>query len=418
MYRLLIPLLLMLMAVSAPAQDDISPALLDDLTDIEAYVTEMRGLTLQTPLTRVFPDRETVSAFLYDSINTQLTDEIAAQSMGFYTSFDLLPAETDLRGVYFRLIEDQIGGYYDPEDKTMNTILISGDALGDTLPPLESTVYAHEFVHTLQDQHFDLQAIGLSEEGLQSLSTDQILAIQALVEGDATLITNFYTNELQRQNPLAVFQILGSTLSSGAMTLPEGTPPILLRELYFPYNQGLTFVSTLYGIDGYAAIDAAFSDLPQSTEHILHPQTYLNGDQPIPVALDDVADALGDDWTLLHTDTLGEFYLRAFLDTQLDVSVYPDAAAGWGGDRYQVYHHADGHHAMVTALVWDTPADRDEFAAAFDQYGEARFGTPSTDGCWTATDEALCVSQTAADEVLFSWGPSEDAARALIARAR
>lgn len=414
-YRMMLLVVLLLFVGVVMAQDDgISDTLRIELEGIEDYVEGVRGLELKDPLIRVFPSREEVSAFLTESLNEQLTPELINESRGFYASFDLMGVDVDMADVYFRLIEDQIGGYYDPEDKTMNTILITGGELGDDLPVLEETIYAHEFVHTLQDQHFDLQSLGLSVEGVEELPYEQVMALQALVEGDATLVMNLYTNDVQARNPFAAFQILSATVSSGAMNIPEDTPPILLRELYFPYNQGLVFVSTLYAEGGMDAIDAAFANLPVSTEHILHPETYLNGEMPIAVSLADTSAALPDGWTLLREETLGEFYLRAYLDTQLASDVYAEAAKGWGGDTYHIYQFEDNTtYAMLTRFTWDTATDADEFAGAFEQFGAAKFETEATDGCWSSEGDALCLAVMDNGDTLISRAPTLDMAQAL-----
>lgn len=398
------------------AQDAVvSPALDTQLQGIERYVSEYRGLELNAPLNRVFPSREVVSAYLIETIEEQLTPQALREYMGFYVAFDLLPADTDLIGVYLALLEQQVGGYYDPEAKTMNTILLSGGELGDSLPVLEQIIYAHEFVHTLQDQNFGLADIGFSADTRDSYDTDQLLAISALVEGDATAVMNAYTIELQNRNPLAAFQLLTATFASGAMSIPEGTPEILFRELTFPYNQGAVFVGALLAEGGWARVDAAFSDLPRSTEQILHPEKYLAGEQPIPVTLSATDGVLGADWSLVTEDTLGQYYLREYLRTQLSSEVYAGAAQGWGGDRYRVYtHDTDGTLALLLRIMWDTPADADEFVSAYSTFAAQRNATDGDGTCWIGTEDTLCMRTLGADDVLISRAPTQAQALALL----
>ncbi|MGV2433648.1 MAG UNVERIFIED_CONTAM: hypothetical protein LVT10_01045 [Anaerolineae bacterium] len=56
------------------------------------------------------------------------------EAMGFYVALDLLAPNTDLLEVYLALLTDQVGGYYDSTEKTMNTLLISGGELGMHYP--------------------------------------------------------------------------------------------------------------------------------------------------------------------------------------------------------------------------------------------------------------------------------------------
>jgi alkanesulfonate monooxygenase SsuD/methylene tetrahydromethanopterin reductase-like flavin-dependent oxidoreductase (luciferase family) len=52
--------------------------------------------------------------------------------------------------------------------------------------------------------------------------------------------------------------------------------------------------------------------------------------------------------------------------------VQRNSAAGWDGDRYEVYESATKNRAVVWASVWDTVADAEEFAAAYQKYVDRR----------------------------------------------
>jgi hypothetical protein len=412
----LLALVTLLPLVVVAQETEISDTLAEELAGIETYVTEVRGLELQGPLIRVFPDRETVSEFLLNEITDALTDDIVAESMAFYIAFDFMSPDVDIVDVYLTLLQDQVGGYYNPEDKTMNTILISGGELSDDLPMLEEIIYAHEFVHALQDQHFDLQAIGLSDEGIEELGTDQILALQALVEGDATLVMTLYTEKRLEEDPMAAFSLLGGSLTSGSLTMPAGTPDILTRELLFPYDVGATFVTAVLQEGGWEAVDAAFTNLPQSTEQIFHPEKYISGELPIEVTLTDATQALGEGWTMMSEETMGEFYLRAYLDTQLERDLFRAAAGGWGGDRFQTFQNEDGDIAFIMRIAWDTSEDSAEFADAYTQFADLRFnGVPAEDGCWSSPSDTICLMALDNGDSLISRAPDAIHARLLLA---
>ena len=59
-------------------------------------------------------------------------------------------------------------------------------------------------------------------------------------------------------------------------------PEILRRQLEFPYLEGQVFVTTLLGQGGWDSVDAAWDELPASTEQILHPERYPS-DAPVKV---------------------------------------------------------------------------------------------------------------------------------------
>jgi hypothetical protein len=169
-------------------------------------------------------------------------------------------------------------------------------------------------------------------------------------------------------------------------------PPVLVNSFLFPYLEGQEFVAALHQRGGWAAVNAAWENPPQSTEHILHPQRYLAGDAPQIVALPPLTGTLGSEWQLIREGVFGEFYLRQYLAQQLDAADVDTAAAGWGGDRYAVYwRESPDAVVMALRLVWDTANDSNQFAAAYGRYADRRYGSqrqPQDDGavCWQAVD--------------------------------
>src|SRR5688572_28609093 len=92
--------------------------------------------------------------------------------------------------------------------------------------------------------------------------------------------------------------------------------PRFLREvLLFPYTEGLEFVRALYNRGGFSEVDRAYRDPPASTEQILHPSRYLDTrDDPVAVALPDVARTLGTGWDELAGGGVGELDVRVMVD--------------------------------------------------------------------------------------------------------
>jgi hypothetical protein len=98
---------------------------------------------------------------------------------------------------------------------------------------------------------------------------------------------------------------------------------------------------------------------------------------------------------LVEEDVLGEFYLREYLAQQLENELVDQAATGWGGDRYAVYwNEASQAPVMVLKLLWDTPADAEEFAQYYPSYPGQLFGVdplPQENGmCWQGED-VICL---------------------------
>ncbi len=382
---LLMIIMLLLLVGVVNAQDEVDPALEEQLVALEDITQTIRGLDALETVERVFPTRTETIEYLRTVYERDLPVEDAERAEAFYRALGFFTPDTDLREVYLTLLNSQVAGFYDPETKTMNVIPMIGETPGDSLSFTEQITYIHEFTHALQDQHFDLNALLPVELNNQP---DRALAIRSLVEGDATATMTVYTQAVAERNPMAALSILTEGLASGTLFLPPGIPTILVAELTFPYEAGATFVSTLHGDGGWAAVDAAYANPPQTSEQIMHPEKYASGETAIPVEIGAVS--LGAEWTQAWNVTLGEFYLQEQIDAELAPSRANRAAAGWGGDRFLVFTHGD-QVASLLKIVWDTPEDAPEFNDIYAAYAEARFGTEAQAGCWSSVDEVLCL---------------------------
>lgn len=396
-------LILLLMSTSiAFAQDDvaedeatrdetISDTLYEQLELLQQFTREARGLEEKGAFQIVFPTRADLALYLSVTLEEELSPEVLAEEMAFYSAFDFLPADYALYEEYESLYMAQIGGFYDPETKDMNVLVLTSDELGDELPLFEQIIYVHEYTHTLQDMNFDLTSY---LDSTDAMSTDEAMARLALVEGDASNIMSLYTVFIAEENPLATLaELLLSGMEVGGLTLPAGTPDILGAELLFPYEAGMEFVTALYQAAGWAGVNDAFSMPPISTEQILHPDKYLEGDMPQEVTLPDVGALLGDDWQLANEGRMGEFHLQQYLITQISRSTSRRAAAGWGGDAYVIYEDDAGNQAWVLSVVWDSPEDEAEFREAYADFAMIRFDEAVADApCWSDLASVTCLS--------------------------
>jgi hypothetical protein len=403
----LLALLLLLLAAGpltaprAAAQDD---GLAAEFAEIEAETAEIRGLPPKTEIREGFLDREALRADLEADLAAEYPPADLAADELFLKTMGLVPPDLDLRAFYLDLYTEQVGGFYDPE--TDELYVIAGD---DDLNASEEIIYAHEVTHALQDQYFDLLTLREPYAG----DDDALLAVTALIEGDATAVMTDYL----AQNPGLLFGMLGDLFGPAvASETFDSAPPIIAQSLLFPYEAGLEFVIAVRGDDGgYGPVDAAFRDLPTTTEQILHPEKYLAAERDVPVAvtLPDLAPALGPGWERLDETTLGEFGARVLL-TEHDGET---AAAGWDGDRYALW--SDGTGAVVAwQTAWDSDAEAEEFAAALRAYDESRFGAAfATQGNVSSLngDGVAVRIVRAGDRVAYVLAPSAAAADVAIA---
>ena len=264
----------------------------------------------------------------------------------------LAPVDFQFRRLVVRLLTEQVAGYYDPRKQQFHLAdWIDVDA--------QKPIMAHELTHALQDQHFNLRRF----ENWPNGDSDAQLAAHALIEGDATLAMSQYV----MKNPLRALGFLKSMAQTGMTSEELDKAPRALREtLLFPYQEGMTWVRVVHQYGGWSHVSKAFTNLPQSTEQILHPEKYFVNEAPVKVSLPDIRSSLGQGWRRIESDVNGEWGLYLILDHFLKSS--PDskrAAAGWGGDRYAVYENQRGQVVYVSVSAWDAEKDAREF---FDAY--------------------------------------------------
>jgi hypothetical protein len=342
---------------------------------IQQQVIEERGLQPAGEFTRVLYTRADLASRVENDFFADYTEQDAANDALILSILGLLPPGFDLITLYTDLFSEQIAGFYDDETGEM-VVVQEGGFRGP-----EKLTYAHEYTHALQDQNFNFDGtLGYNDETCET-DSERCAAIQALIEGDASLLElRWFLNYATQQDADEILDYYNS-ISSPVF---ESLPPYLQDDFVFPYNQGYAFVESLFNAGGWAAVDAAYASPPISTEQILHPEKYP-GDAPIPVHLPDLLPTLGAGWEQYDDNVMGEWYTWLILARgverayQLDEDQAAAAADGWGGDRYAAYLHPEtGRAAFVIAYVWDTPTDEAEFAQASAAYGDARYGSRLT----------------------------------------
>ncbi|MGH2408487.1 MAG: hypothetical protein ACRDF7_10475, partial [Candidatus Limnocylindrales bacterium] len=311
---------------------------------VEADVPPLRELAALGSVPNRILDAAGLHTELERLLDTSMTPQQFAAASRFGARMGLLPAGTDLRAVQLSLLGDQVLGFYDRDTKSM-TLVQRGTAFG----PLEKVTLAHEFTHALQDQHFHLDGLGLDD----ITDGDRAIARLALIEGDATLLmTQWATHHLTIAEALTVsLQGLDPAQQANLTDLP----PILRRQLLFPYVDGLAFVTGIQAGGGWSAVDAVYARPPASTEQVMHPDKYATDDEPVDVPVPAELGALGSGWTQTLTDTLGELTVEVWLQPIAGEATAKAAAAGWGGDRVAMFEGPGGAWLIAWSTAWDTP---------------------------------------------------------------
>ena len=336
---------------------------------IEAAVAEIRGLAFKRPVAVKVVTSAEARAHFTERAQKLWPKERVALDQAVYANLGLLPAGFDLLSSYLDLLEEQALGYYDPGSDTF--FLVDTAAGTETAPML----IAHELTHALDDQYFDLDALLAARQE----DDDRSAALSALMEGSGTAVmTVFLAREMRAGRiTMGAVRSLQETEVIRAERL-KATPPVIQRSLLASYILGLSFLTRgnparlAAGLDP-ADLAHAFSDPPQSTEQILHPEKYWQDaarDLPRRVSLPDLSRRLGAGWSLASHGTLGELGLASLTGAPALDLASPEvlqvarwttaAAAGAGGDLY--HHYVSGARSVtVLATVWDTQRDAVEF---------------------------------------------------------
>ncbi|WP_437897468.1 hypothetical protein [Sorangium sp. So ce124] len=257
-----------------------------------------------------------------------------AEMAATYGRLGFFAVDADLRGTLARS-GDWAAAWYSPESEG---IVLIGE--------VDDAVLVHEYVHGLQDQHFDL-----APDQDDALTSDAFLAQRAVTEGDATLAEGRFIMQerLDADLHLVDWGPLLSSVHARREELLAGSELPLLFMAYpsFAYSFGLEYCA--HNLTGVSAVtpfidrlppfdwsseDALFTTrAPASTQQIL---TLDAQDPEVGVGLDEIPSALDERLERLNWDTLGEwltYLLLRPLEGAPELGDMRALAAAWDGDR-------------------------------------------------------------------------------------
>jgi tetratricopeptide (TPR) repeat protein len=348
-------------------------------------VADLRDLDLDEIPDYEIISREVVGGYFMDDFDQEYIDtlgnEYAAMAL-----LGVLPEDTNPGELVMDFLSTNVAGFYNPRQ---GKIYIVAD---DRLTSSDQLTIVHESEHALADQEFNLGSIRS-----RTTDSDRYQAATALIEGDAELLSDQYLYEIIPD--IGWWSDLSDS-ESGDSEMDVEYPSYLINMALFPYFYGLDFVSFLYDQGGWRQVNNAMWDPPSSSEQIMHPQRYLDDDNPRRVYLEDPSDELGRTWELVDEDVMGEYGVFLTLSEYFGRAAARPAAEGWGGDRYILLERGDDL-ILAWRIGWDNPAEAQEFwesltIAMFhrDKYHEVvdDFGLPATKRVWSSEDGYLVMS--------------------------
>ncbi len=343
-FKLLLVLMLLVFPAILPAQQatpappvspGTNPEFLRTADEILAEMSQILELPARAPLAKSIRSREQIREYLVAQLKSQKDVEKRLADQKVLEKFGLLPRGFELEKFLIALLSEQIAGLYDPK---------AGEFfIADWLDLAEQKfVMAHELVHALHDQHFQIE----SWLDAAKPNDDAQLARDAVLEGAALGAMFDYIlrdqkrgiRDLPEMEKVIRLQMAGEFQSNPLFA----SAPMYIREaLLFPYLAGTTFTQRiLKSGKGWADFNKVFAQPPGSTQHILHPDLYLAGISAKEVKLPALKPLLPKEWKELDQNVMGEFgfslVLRQFLGEERAAQLAP----AWSGDRYAILEHA------------------------------------------------------------------------------
>ncbi|MHC1604655.1 MAG: hypothetical protein ACXQTP_01605 [Candidatus Methanofastidiosia archaeon] len=309
-----------------------------DIEKVEETVSKMRQLDFlyKVPYRKI--TRKEFSDFIEKELESQNEEfEISEKVFRAFHVWD----ERNLWDEIVLFYSAGVEGYYNSEDKEYVVVKDS-----EKNAAVEKMTMSHELTHALQDQHF-----GLSKVKSFSTNDDNSLAIQCLIEGDASYVESKFTSTMNILEIQSIYKYYSQ--------YEEELNPFLSKIVLFPYIHGQQFVLYIVSNYGWDTLNDVYTNPPRSTEQIIHPEKYIAGEDPVELGLPNVYNI-----NKIDENVVGEALLQIILDEYLDNQMAKTASAGWAGDVYGYYEN-DDTYLLIYVSQWDTLKDADEFFKAY-----------------------------------------------------
>jgi hypothetical protein len=305
------------------------------IADFLARVAEVRRLQPRASVEGQELERAALIAGVRAHVAREVPRDVIRNQGELLVGLGLLPRDFDYEEGTFRLLEAQLAGFYEYRDKKMYLASDLDEAAADL-------TLAHELVHALQDQHYDLG----SRMAYQPEGNDRESAFQALAEGDAT---SAMMDVMAPEHRLAVevpdHLFIAGIEGSMSVSAGETAPQVLRASLVAPYVDGVLFVHALRrrgiargGSDptGWSEVDRVWKAPPETTEQLLHIEKF-DAREPAEKILP-VLPPAESGWSTFYEDVFGEQGLRISAEQWMPKKTAALVAEGWGGDRLAVFH--------------------------------------------------------------------------------
>lgn len=360
-----------LLAAAALASTGATPVLSTRVDEIARDVEKVRGRRFQ----RQIPASEIDVVELKKVLRSKLFEGFPASPDDTLRTLAAVGFIDETSNLMDRLVDfyaSQVVAFYDPEPRRFFLVKGAASALPAEAEGLggdaaEKMIFAHELTHALQDESLklDRRLKDLKENG------DKALALQSLLEGEATLVMiKVMLAELPMAQSAEIEDSLAPLLSAGALersNVPKDLPDYFVDQLFFPYVEGTAYARRVQKASGWEGLDRLWRNPPASSSEILH-------DGPVFVPAENLIDAAAtrkgpDGYRPLYTDTVGEWGVRFLLRKGLAGSEgkADGLAAAWRGDRI-AFFGSGKNVAYLWRIRFESPTAAEKFETAWKSF--------------------------------------------------
>ena len=362
-------------------------------------VAEIRGKEYLKTVPVGIKSPNEAKEFLFKAFEEEFKPGELEEMKDVLVKFGVIKPNVDLKDAIVKIVKQCVAGLYVPKEKKL--FIMEEVVRNDENNPFASvdfrSILAHELTHALQDQHFGIDAF------MRHIydNNDRIMAAQAVLEGEATLLGTEYVLKQAGMSVLKLPVRVGDRVKIEFNTEKatfKGVPDILLDVLVFPYIYGSNFVQDFVEKYGFKGIDRLFEHPPLSTEQVLHSEKYLSDetDYPTDIRFSTLDRLLGEkEWKLLDNSSCGEYLTRLIAEHFIDEAEAEDMAEGWDGDRYNVIREKKSKRTvLVWFSTWDSAKDAKEFFNSYTKVLQKKYGKKATkneDTAFFYTDDGHLV---------------------------
>lgn len=330
-----------------PAPLAVDPELADTIEEIQGFVERQRGLDYLADVTV-----EVVEATTYDARIRALLEarrEVIDDDGKVWQALGLVDPGVPFFEVVWTTEITRSSVRYDP---AANVLLVEDGEL-DAYRRAE---LVGQLTVALDDQHTELD-----RPDLDALPDESALAFRSLWAGDAERVVGLWRQAIDSDEEV---EIIDRERELTAEVAKYGIPDKVLVYVTAPGTLGSILAEELYFSDG-AMLDAAFADPPVTTEQLIHPSAYEDGEGAIEVAPPPA------DGEVFDEGIFGEYLLIVTLTDILGSDHAYDVGDGWGGDWFVAWTQgADEAPCVRVDLTGDDAGETDEIEAGLLDWAE------------------------------------------------